>query len=177
MTIQSSGPLSIGDIATEFGGAAPFNLNNYYAGGPHVPSGTSGVNGAVPSSGPLSMSKFYGTSSIPPYTNVSVTANSVSGYAGGFSSTGAPETGVGATNTTPANGNGSYSFSWSYLSGDNGILIDSNTAQNPRWFKTLVAGQQQQTTTSAMWRVTCSDGISAATFDISVSLTYENLSG
>ena len=39
-------------------------MSEYYAGGANVPSSTSGVNGAVPASGTISMSKFYGTSDV-----------------------------------------------------------------------------------------------------------------
>ena len=62
MTLPSSGALSMTAIAGEFGGAAPYSLNNYYAGGAHVASGTTGTSGAVPTSGQISISSFYGTS-------------------------------------------------------------------------------------------------------------------
>lgn len=61
MAIPSSGPLSFTTIQTEFGGSNPIGLNEYYAGGGLVPSGTSGTNGPVPSSGAISVSNFYGT--------------------------------------------------------------------------------------------------------------------
>ena len=64
MTLQSSGALSLSQIQTEFGGANPIGMSEYYAGGVNVPSATSGVNGAVPASGTISMSKFYGTSDV-----------------------------------------------------------------------------------------------------------------
>jgi hypothetical protein len=61
MTLPTSGPLSLTDIQTEFGGSNPIGLNEYYAGGGLVPSGTTGTNGAVPSSGQIAISNFYGT--------------------------------------------------------------------------------------------------------------------
>lgn len=62
MTMQSSGPISIGNISGEFGGGAPHSISEYFAGGANVPSGTSGVNGPIPSAGAISLSKFYGVS-------------------------------------------------------------------------------------------------------------------
>lgn len=62
MPLPSSGPLSLNDIQTEFGGTNPISLSEYYAGGANVPAGTSGTNGPVPSSGAISISNFYGTS-------------------------------------------------------------------------------------------------------------------
>lgn len=62
MTLQSSGPISLSQIRTEFGGSAPDSLSEYYAGGAYVPSGTTGVNGAVPSSGTIGLHHFLGTS-------------------------------------------------------------------------------------------------------------------
>lgn len=62
MTIPSSGPLSLSDIQTEFGGSNPISLSEYYAGGANVPSGTTGDSGAIPSSGTISMGQFYGAS-------------------------------------------------------------------------------------------------------------------
>jgi hypothetical protein len=67
MTLQASGALTLNDIQTEFGGANPIGFDEYYAGGSYVPAGTSGTNGAVPSSGTISISNFYGTSA---YTGV-----------------------------------------------------------------------------------------------------------
>lgn len=64
MTLQTSGAISMPNVQTEFGGSNPISMSEYYAGGVYVPSGTSGTNGAVPTSGAISLSKFYGTSSI-----------------------------------------------------------------------------------------------------------------
>lgn len=61
MALQTSGPISLGNVQTEFGGTNPAAMSEYYAGGANVPSGATGTNGAVPSSGTISMSKFYGT--------------------------------------------------------------------------------------------------------------------
>lgn len=62
MTLQTSGAITLADIQTEFGGTNPISLSEYYAGGTYVPSGTTGTNGAVPSSGAISLWHFYGTS-------------------------------------------------------------------------------------------------------------------
>lgn len=62
MPLPSSGPLSLNDIQTEFGGTNPISLSEYYAGGANVPAGTTGTYGAVPSSGTISIRNFYGTS-------------------------------------------------------------------------------------------------------------------
>lgn len=64
MTLPTSGPLTLANIQTEFGGSNPISLSEYYAGGAYVPAGTSGTNGAVPSSGTISISNFYGTSAV-----------------------------------------------------------------------------------------------------------------
>lgn len=61
MAIPSSGAISLSTIQTEFGGSNPISLSEYYAGGSYVPAGTTGTNGAVPSSGQISFSNFYGT--------------------------------------------------------------------------------------------------------------------
>ena len=69
MTLPSSGALSINDIKGEFGGPASTALSNYYAGGTYVPSGTSGTNGPVPTSGnPIDINVFHGTSAAESHT-------------------------------------------------------------------------------------------------------------
>ena len=52
MTLQSSGSISLQNIATEFGGSAPHNISEYY-----------GAAAGIPSSGTISFSNFYGASS------------------------------------------------------------------------------------------------------------------
>jgi hypothetical protein len=64
MPLPSSGPLTLANIQTEFGGANPISLSEYYAGGAYVPAGTTGTYGAVPSSGAISIRNFYGTSAV-----------------------------------------------------------------------------------------------------------------
>ena len=54
MTLQSSGAISLNDIAGEFGGSTPHSLSEYY-----------GADTGVPSSGTISFDDFYGTSADP----------------------------------------------------------------------------------------------------------------
>ena len=60
MAIPASGPISADTIATEFGGAVPHGLDEYYRGGPLVPN--SPQNSAIPTSGAIAYSNFYGSS-------------------------------------------------------------------------------------------------------------------
>lgn len=59
--------LSLSELQTEFGGANPISLNEYYSGGSNgfVPPGTTGTPGTVlttiPASGTISMANFYGS--------------------------------------------------------------------------------------------------------------------
>lgn len=62
MTLQTSGQITLNNIQTEFGGSNPISFSEYYAGGANVPAGSTGTNGAIPSSGAISLSNFYGTS-------------------------------------------------------------------------------------------------------------------
>ena len=50
MTLQSSGPISLGDIQAEFGGSNPISLSEYY-----------GVAEGVPAQGAIGLADFYGT--------------------------------------------------------------------------------------------------------------------
>jgi hypothetical protein len=74
MPLQTSGAISLQNIQTQFGGSNPISISEYYAGGGLVPSGTTGINGAIPSSGTISFSQFYGAPqaviSLPPSISV-----------------------------------------------------------------------------------------------------------
>ena len=63
--LHSPSAISISDIVNEFGGSGSASLSEYYAGGAYVPSGASGDNGTIPSSGAIKLSDFYGASAGP----------------------------------------------------------------------------------------------------------------
>jgi hypothetical protein len=168
MTLPTPGvSLSLSQIQAEFGGANPISLTEYYAGGAYVPAGTTGSNGAVPSGGTISISKFYGTSNIPP---LSVTADSVSGFDSGPSSSGFVTT-SGSTNTTPAGGVAPYTYAWTNISTSSGNTptVSSSTAQNPSW----TGSQTDPIEGVSTWRVTVTDSASTtAQDDITVTLVW-----
>jgi hypothetical protein len=58
MTLPASGPISLANIQAEFGGPTPIRLENYYRGGAYVLDTDYAPN--VPTSGPISLSNFYG---------------------------------------------------------------------------------------------------------------------
>ena len=66
MTLQSSGPIKLSEIQSEFGGINPIALSEYYSGGVNVPAFTVGDNGPIPTSGSLSFSDFYGSENVDP---------------------------------------------------------------------------------------------------------------
>lgn len=99
MAVKSSGTLGISDISAEFGGSGQRSLSQYYRGGGRVPSGVT----AIPASGNISMSQFYGTSNViagsqaftatgtwtcPSYTTLTVTCEGKQGSQGNTGATG-----------------------------------------------------------------------------------------
>lgn len=56
MALQTSGQISLQDIAAEFGGTAPHGLTEYYA-----------AAAGIPASGEISIQDFYGASAGPAY--------------------------------------------------------------------------------------------------------------
>jgi hypothetical protein len=110
MTIKTSGSLAFSEIQAEFGGSSPISLSEYFAGGAYVPAGTSGINGAVPSSpNAISVSKFYGTSAYSDVYSVtlgyaSFGADSENQYEGSISQGYYDFTSFGAAYNTPRYG-------------------------------------------------------------------------
>ena len=66
MTLPTSGPISLTDIQTEFGGSNPVSLSEYYKGGAYVDFNDFAPN--VPTSGSISLSDFYGAANTTFYT-------------------------------------------------------------------------------------------------------------
>lgn len=100
MALQSSGAISIGDIAGEFGGSTPHSLSEYY-----------GAASGVPSSGAISISDFYGTSNI--VFTLSAISPSIYDYAGSGTATAGLRVGADGYiyalgSETPVNSSSSY---------------------------------------------------------------------
>ena len=51
MALQTSGAISLNDIAGEFGGSVPHSITEYYRGGGLVPN--SSANNSIPTSGTI----------------------------------------------------------------------------------------------------------------------------
>ena len=145
MALPTSGVLDLSDIQTEFGGSNPISLSEYYAGGSYVPSGTSGTNGAVPTSGEIAVSDFYGTQS---GITVTVTeGNAVTLGVVGFSLANkivsSPELGYAAWQTigsrTPTTVN-SVTI--------NGLYFSATKYAEPRFYFTLQGNRAQNFVTS-----------------------------
>lgn len=117
MTLPSTPPLSFSQIKTEFSGSN--NFSDYLAGGPYVPSGTTGVNGPVPSSAPLHFSDFLGTSDSLQQLTMGVGTN---GFLFGFR-----DSDFGSLSTTVFFAGGNInSFWWNNSNNDIGLYLPNN---------------------------------------------------
>lgn len=66
MVLQTSGQISLANLATEFGDSAPHSLSEFYRGGGLVSSSTTNSN--VPTSGAISLANFYGAQAAVEFT-------------------------------------------------------------------------------------------------------------
>jgi len=89
MALQAAGQIKLTELATEFGGTAPYSLKAYYRSGGRVPSN----NSNVPTSGALGLKNFYnavnrfslGITIPTSTTQTSINVTAVSGYIAGIS--------------------------------------------------------------------------------------------
>jgi hypothetical protein len=154
------------EVCAEYGVAITTPLSSFRRGAGIVPN--TPQNAGVPTTLPIHLSQLAGSAL---YTPVSC---SKSGNASGAFNYTPPPTGpttVGiATNAvtiTGANGTGSYSYSWSLISGD-AFSHTANAATTTFSFGSV--GRNQ--TKSAVYRCTVSDGITSAFVDVNVSVTF-----
>lgn len=68
MTIPASGPVSLSNIQTEFGGSNPISLSEYYVSGGIINPGVFAPN-TIPSSGAISLQNFRGAEATHQYIN------------------------------------------------------------------------------------------------------------
>ena len=80
MTLQSSGAISLSNIASEMGGSTPHSLSEYYKGGGLV--GNHSNNPNVPTSGTISFSNFYGANNTSPSNGTATMTASTYAVAG-----------------------------------------------------------------------------------------------
>jgi len=72
MALQEIGPIALSDVQAEFGGSYPISLSEYYRGGSYVPDHS--TNAGVPTTGPISLSSFYGASKLEVF-NITISSN------------------------------------------------------------------------------------------------------
>jgi len=125
MTLPSSGPISLGQIADEFSISRQAGFPSAYYG-----------KGGAPSSGPLSFADFYGRSAyIPP--SLSVSPNTAQGFASA-----PPNSGVVTTNpvtATVSNGQAPFSYNWTITG--TGWTINGGTTSSASFSRNVTIGQ------------------------------------
>lgn len=169
MALPSTPPISSEMIRAQYGGSLPFRIQDYYRGGARVPN--TGANATIPTSGAISFSNFLGQGgSSGGGGTISVSSNSpVSGNefrnepAAGSVSVSAPAT------VFASGGSGSYTCTWSHISGSVSIPTPSANNFNPNF----TASVAKNTEIVAVKRCTVSDGVNTpASTDVSVRLAY-----
>jgi hypothetical protein len=163
VALNASGPISLGGSTA----GESINLELGQSATAQVSLNDTNVRSlaGVPSGAIIMPTNFYGKSTM------SVSANSVSGSASGFASSGFVAT-SGTPNTTVTGGTSPFTFSWVRISGSTVPQISSATAQNPGWSN----ANTPEGINTATWRVTVTDANSnTATADITVTLQWINL--
>lgn len=154
-------------VCNEFLAPATTPLSHFVRGGPYVPNVAQNAN--VPTGLPIHLSQLAGAVR---YIPVSATKNGNATGSVFLPHSGSPANVTVVSNPstviTPGGGNGSYSCSWSHLSGDASISTPGANLFNV----TFSASVGRNSEKSAVKRCTVSDGISSAFVDVSVSLSY-----
>jgi len=115
MVLQSTGAISLANIQTEFGGANPIGLNEYYLNGANT-TGTGAVG--ITSSGQTSLSQIYGKSKITGGTEYMLAGN----RAGNMNEAGGARMGIDGIDDSFAGIGTVFQFFWfntDYGSGNN----------------------------------------------------------
>jgi len=125
MALQTSGAITLSQIATEFGGSSPHSMSEYR-----------GVDG-TPSTGAISFSNFYGKSSW--IVNISPSSSARTGIEGYALSD--------SFSASPTGGSSPYSYSWSVNGGAS--ISGSSTSQ------TVTITQKNHYPSTSTGTVTC----------------------
>lgn len=166
MPLPSSGPISLAMLRQFYGGSAPDSITEYYRGGAYVPN--TGVNSAIPTSGAISLFNFYGQGGGG--GGGALAASNTGATGSQFQNEPAPATRVvGASgNVLASGGTGSYTCTWSHISGSTAIPTPGANVFNPSFSATV----SKNTTLSAVKRCTVNDGVNSVSTDMAVDLSY-----
>lgn len=107
------------------------------------------------------------------YTAVSVVLNtySVTKYGSGSTVNG-PSGNTAPVTATPSGGTGSYTYSWTRISGDTSTVISATNTASVTFSRTNCVTNVDYVST---WRCTVSDGTTSAYKDVSVTLGYARI--
>lgn len=110
------------------------------------------------------------------FTSLSVAASNVSATESlNVGPCATPETGT--PGTTVTGGSGSFTYAWSYVSGDTNTQTDPNsTVQNPKWFPTapgLCTSSGGTALADAVWKVVVTDTVTLATAQTTIAVHLE----
>ncbi len=167
MPLPSSGPINLAMLRQFYGGAAPDSIFEYYRGGAYVPN--TGANSGVPASGAISLFNFYGQGGGGGGGGLSVSNSGANGSV--FQNEPAPATrSVGASGTVFASGgSGSYTCTWSHISGSTAIPTPGANVFSPSFSATV----PKNDFLTAVKRCTVSDGVNTpVSTDMTVRLDY-----
>lgn len=170
MPLPSAPPITSEMIRQQYGGSLPFRIQDYYRGGARVPN-TAG-NSAVPTSGVISLYDFLGQGGSGGGGGTPLAASNTGAAGSVFQNEPAP-----ATRSVSANGNvfasggsGSYSCTWSHISGSTAIPTPGANNFSPSFTATV----SKNTALTAVKRCTVADGVNTPVVtDMSVSLGYD----
>lgn len=169
MALPSSPPITSEMIRIQYGGSLPFRIQDYYRGGPRVPN--TGVNAAVPTSGPISFLSFLGQGGSGGGGGGPISASNSGATGNVFQNEPAP-----ATRSVSANGNvfasggtGSYTCTWSHISGSTSIPTPGANVFSPSFTATV----PKNDFLTAVKRCTVADGVNTpVSTDMTVRLDY-----
>lgn len=166
MPLPSSPPITSEMIRTMYGGSLPFRIRDYYRGGARVPN--TAANSGVPTSGAISFLNFLGQGGSGGGGALSAIASNANKTDTIPEPAPAFRTVTASGNVSVTGGTGSYTCTWSHVSGSTAIPTPGANVFNPS-FSASVA---KNSTLSAVKRCTVSDGSSTTTADMSVNLGY-----
>lgn len=167
MALPSSGAITSEMIRIQYGGSLPFIITDYYRGGARVPN--TAANSGVPTSGAISFANFYGQGGSSGGGSLSASNSGAAGSQYRNEPAPASLTVTASGSVFASGGTGSYTCTWSHLSGS--VSIPTPAANN--FSPSFSASVSKNSSLTAVKRCTVSDGVNTpVTTDMNVTLEY-----